>query len=290
MKKCILAIAGSDSIAGAGIQIDVKVAASLGVHATCAITAITAQNTMGVACVQQMEPEMVRAQIDAVFADVPPQAVKIGMLGSTDVALAVADALRGHPEVPVVLDPVLVATSGAVLAEDSLVNTLKKSLFPLAVLITPNLPEAEALSGIATMREAAARLLSYGVQSVLIKGGHGKADAGEAENGGLCIDRLYAISGSGRSDAPCTERLKAEQALAPPEVELLLELRSQRVPGEFHGTGCSLSTAIACGLAKGLALPEAVKVAHNKVASMIVSPTAMGHGSSIIDPFPPLAS
>ncbi len=270
MKKSILAIAGSDSIAGAGLQIDIKVAASLGVHATCAITAITAQNTMGVYAVEQMPPEMVKAQIDAVFADVPPQAIKIGMIGSSEVALAIADALRGHREVPVVLDPVLVATSGAALAEESLVDTLKQTLFPLATAITPNLPEAEALTAVraaseSAMREAAAKLLSFGVRNVLIKGGHGEADS---DCGELCIDRLYAASTSSSDD-----------------IEILLETKSQRVPGEFHGTGCSLSTAIACGLAKGLPLAESVQVAHDKIASMIFSPTGMGKGSSIIDPF-----
>ncbi len=270
MKKSILAIAGSDSIAGAGLQIDIKVAASLGVHATCAITAITAQNTMGVYAVEQMPAEMVKAQIDAVFADVPPQAIKIGMIGSSEVALAIADALRGHRDVPVVLDPVLVATSGAALAEESLVDTLKQTLFPLATAITPNLPEAEALTGVraaseSAMREAAAKLLSFGVRNVLIKGGHGEADS---DCGELCIDRLYAASTSSSDD-----------------IEILLETRSQRVPGEFHGTGCSLSTAIACGLAKGLPLAEAVQVAHDKIASMIAYPTGMGKGSSIIDPF-----
>ncbi len=298
MNNSILAIAGSDSISGAGAQIDIKVAASLGVHATCAITAVTAQNTMGVLGVEQMSGEMVKAQIKAVFADVAPQAIKIGMLGSVEVAGAVAAELKCHPEVPVVLDPVLVATSGASLAQDQMVETLCELLLPLSTLVTPNLPEVLSLTGVdlinqpcglgeqetreyfdSQMIAAASKLASFGVKNILIKGGHGCIGSdgqNNADVGSICIDRLYsAYDGSGDE---CKQT-------PPNNAELILELRSHRVAGEFHGTGCSLSTAIACGLAQGLDLKEAVGAAHQKINSMITHPTNMGKGCTIINPF-----
>ena len=321
MKNSILAIAGSDSISGAGVQIDIKVAASLGVHATCAITAVTAQNTMGVYGVEQMSGEMVRAQIQAVFEDVPPQAIKIGMLGSVEVANAVSDELQKHRGVPVVLDPVLVATSGASLAENLMVETLCESLLPLSTLVTPNLPEVASLTGIdltsspcgldaqnaqETQREldnkmcaAATKLVSFGSQNVLIKGGHEWHDLESSDNlraddlnstdnmqadeldsshniqADMCIDRLYA-----------SQSVYSEGGLGSHKnAELVLELKSRRASGEFHGTGCSLSTAIACGLAQGLELKEAVHTAHEKINSMITHPTNMGKGCTIINPF-----
>ena len=262
MKQSILVIAGSDSIAGAGAQIDIKVAAALGVHASCALTAVTAQSTMSVDAIQLVDPEVVRAQIRAVFSDLPPAAIKIGMLGGDAVAQAVAEELCEHPEVPVVLDPVLVATSGGSLSADLMLDTLRGQLLPLCTVATPNLPEAEALSGMEIARQedirpAAEAILSMGAAYVLVKGGH---DAGED-----CVDELYEADGGG--------------------AHKLLELSSPRRPGEFHGTGCSLSTAIACGLAQGLGLEDAVSRAHDLVARMVARPTGFGHGSQIISPF-----
>lgn len=264
MKQSILVIAGSDSIAGAGAQIDIKVAAALGVHATCALTAVTAQSTMSVDAIQLVEPEVVRAQIRAVFSDLPPAAIKIGMLGGDSIARAVAAELAEHPEVPVVLDPVLVATSGGSLSTDLVLDTLEDVLIPMSCVVTPNIAEAETLAGMERIgtpeesREAAEAILALGARNVLIKGGHDEGDE--------CIDRLYCADGEGGARE-------------------LLELRSARCEGEYHGTGCSLSTAIACGLAQGLSLEEAVTRAHDLVARMIASPTGLGHGSRIISPF-----
>ena len=146
MDTTILIIAASDSCAGAGVEIDLKCAAAHGVHGTCAITGVTAQNTYEVTAIQTIDPAVVRAQIDAVFADMPPAAIKIGMLGDAAVAQTVADALAAHPDVPVVLDPVLVATSGATLTQASVFELVRDTLIPRATLVTPNIPEAGELT------------------------------------------------------------------------------------------------------------------------------------------------
>lgn len=256
MDKTILVIAGSDSCAGAGIEIDLKCACAHDVHATCAITAVTAQNTMEVTAIQCVDPAVVRAQIDAVFADMPPQAIKIGMLGNADVAVAIADALAAHPEVPVVLDPVLVATAGATLTEASVFELVRDSLIPRATLVTPNIPEACELSGVdvhdaASMHQAAQALLETGARAVLVKGGHGGDDR--------IIDRLY-------------------------EGGEVHEFVSTRLPGEYHGTGCALSTAIACNIACGMTLVDAVEEGHDFIARALARPRDLGHGVRMFDP------
>lgn len=256
MDTTILVIAGSDSCAGAGIEIDIKCAAAHDVHATVAITAVTAQNTFEVTAIQPVDPQIVKAQIDAVFSDMPPAAIKIGMLGNADVAHAVAQALEQHPEVPVVLDPVLVATAGATLTEASVFDLMQDALIPRATIVTPNIPEASELSGIdvvdaSSMREAARRFLDAGAASVLVKGGHGDSE--------VLADRLY-------TDDEEHEFLAA------------------RLKGDYHGTGCSLSTAIACNLAKGEALVDAVRDAHDFIARALVYPLALGHGTQVFDP------
>ncbi|MFR7755248.1 MAG: bifunctional hydroxymethylpyrimidine kinase/phosphomethylpyrimidine kinase, partial [Bacteroidales bacterium] len=238
MDTTILIIAASDSCAGAGVEIDLKCAAAHGVHGTCAITGVTAQNTYEVTAIQTIEPSVVRAQIDAVFADMPPAAIKIGMLGDAAVAQTVADVLAAHPDVPVVLDPVLVATSGATLTQASVFELVRDTLIPRATLVTPNIPEAGELTGVeahdaGSMGQAARAFLDSGARAALVKGGHDQAE--------LLVDRLYTDSG-------------------------VHEFVSPRLPGEYHGTGCCLSTAIACNLACGKPLVDAVRDAHDFIA------------------------
>lgn len=256
MDKTILIIAASDSCAGAGIEIDLKCAAAHGVHGCCAVTAITAQNTCEVTAIQAIDPAVVRAQIDAIFADMPPAAIKIGMLGDADVAVCVAEALAEHPEIPVVLDPVLVATAGATLTEASVFDLVRDTLIPRATVVTPNMPEAYELTGVevadaSSMREAAQAFLDTGARAVLIKGGHDRND--------VIVDRLYT------QDAT-------------------FEYSSPRLDGEYHGTGCCLSTAIACNLALNLPLEEAVREAHDFIARALQEPLDLGHGTRVFNP------
>lgn len=256
MEKTVLIIAGSDSCAGAGIEIDIKCAAAHDVHATVAITAVTAQNTFEVTAIQPVDATVVHAQIEAVCADMHPSAIKIGMLGSADVASAVARTLERHEEIPIVLDPVLVATAGATLTDASVFDIMKDELIPRASIVTPNMPEASELSGIEvvdtlSMRAAAQVFLEMGAASVLIKGGHDDSD--------VLADRLY---------------------FANEEHEFL----SARLPGDFHGTGCTLSTAIACNIANGKSLVEAVREAHDFVARALLYPLDLGHGTQVFNP------
>lgn len=256
MEKTVLIIAGSDSCAGAGIEIDIKCAAAHGVHATVAITAITAQNTYEVTAIQPIDASVVKAQIEAVCADMPPAAIKIGMLGNADVAIAVAEALERHEGVPVVLDPVLVATAGATLSESSVLDVMHDRLIPRAAIVTPNIPEAVELTGIDvcdsdSAHAAAQALLDEGAASVLVKGGHDDAE--------ILADRLY---------------------FADEEYEFL----AARLPGDYHGTGCSLSTAIACNIACGKSLVESVRDAHDFIARALLYPLDIGHGAHVLDP------
>ena len=264
MEKSILIIAGSDSCAGAGAQIDLKTAAAHGVYATCALTAVTAQNTRAVTAIQLVDPDVVVAQVRAVFDDMRPRAVKVGMLGSAAIAQAVAAELAGHRDVPVVLDPVLVATAGGTLTEADALEVIRGPLLAQAALVTPNVPEAEALSGIepfdaASTGRCAAALLSRGARAVLVKGGHFPEGAGADADEGLVVDRLYTAGG-------------------------MRKLKSPRLPGEFHGTGCSLSTAIACNLALGKPLEEAVEAAHSYLADALRHPLDLGSGTRVFDP------
>ncbi len=237
-----LTIAGSDSGGGAGIQADLRTFAAYGVHGLSAITALTAQNTLGVDAVHEAPRAILRAQLEAVFADFRIGAVKIGMLASPAIAREVASVLNTHPGVPVVLDPVLIATTGAALARDNLTQAMRRHLFARADLLTPNLPEAETLLGrrIAKrtdMLAAALDLRAQGVRAVLLKGGH--------------------LAGSEVTD-------------------LLLDddgehwFHQRRIRGESHGTGCSLASAIAAGLACGqplaVAVEEGIRFVHEALA------------------------
>lgn len=232
----VLSIAGSDSGGGAGIQADLKAFAALGCYGMTAITALTAQNTTGVRAIHAVPPSMLRDQIDAVVEDIGVDAVKIGMLHAPDIVQVVAEAVDRHQLTQVVLDPVMIATSGAVLIENAAVQALVQQLFPRALLMTPNLDEAGFLVGRSLhnesdMQEAAAQLLAMGARAVLLKGGH---LAGEQ------VCDLFAAQ-SGES----------------------FWLRAPRIASaNTHGTGCTLSSAIAAHLALGQDLKTALHSAH----------------------------
>ena len=253
----VLSIAGSDSGGGAGIQADLKTCAALGVYGMTAITAITAQNTQGVTAIHSVPPEVITAQIDAVATDIGVDAVKIGMLHAPEVAQAVAAALERHALGEVVLDPVMVATSGSVLMENSTVHVLVKRLFPLARVITPNLDEAALLLGrkletVDAMREAARELQQRGARAVLLKGGH------------LPGERV------------------ADVLLLEDGEELVMDGARIATPNT-HGTGCTLSSAIASYLALGEELPDAVRMAREFVRKALeaganVRTGAVGNG------------
>jgi hydroxymethylpyrimidine/phosphomethylpyrimidine kinase len=226
-----LTIAGSDSGGGAGIQADLKTFHALGVHGLSAITAVTSQNTREVSAVHAMPLVHIRSQIAAVFDDFPIAAVKTGMLGSAAITRTVARALAARRPPWLVVDPVMIASSGARLLDDDAVAALTEALVPLADVLTPNLPEAEALLGwpirrAADFDRAGAALLALGARSVLLKGGHARGD--------VVIDRYY--DGNGK-----------------------LELSHARLPAAFHGTGCTLAAAIAAELAKGRSPRSAVR-------------------------------
>jgi hydroxymethylpyrimidine/phosphomethylpyrimidine kinase len=256
-----LTIAGSDSSGGAGIQADLKTFAALGVYGACVITALTAQNTQGVTGIHQVPPDFVTAQIDAVFADLEVAAVKIGMVAELSVIEAIAAGLTRWSPKHIVLDPVMVATSGDRLLANDAVEALRAKLVPRASILTPNLPEAAALldepvaSGEAAIEDQGRRLLALGCPAVLIKGGHGQ--------GSESIDYLVRESGT--------------IALAAPRV----------ATQNTHGTGCSLSSAIAAGLAKGEDLETAVRNAKAFVSAAITASDrfSVGHGHGPIHHF-----
>lgn len=236
----VLTIAGSDSGGGAGIQADLKTFAALGCYGMSAITAITAQNTLGVTAVESLTPDIVAAQIDAVASDIGVDAAKTGMLGTPQVVEAIVSALERHPIANLVVDPVMVSTSGAALGSDATVQAMAKWLFPRALVVTPNLPEASALLGreVRTaddMLPAARDLLALGPRAVLLKGGHLAATSNAGEDGVL-QDVLVTADG--------TERIYAHTYIDTPHT---------------HGTGCTLSAAIAAHLARGDALEVAIE-------------------------------
>ena len=253
----VLSIAGSDSGGGAGIQADLKTFSALGCYGMTAITAITAQNTCGVTGIHGIPPEMLKAQIDAVVQDIGVDAVKIGMLHSPDVVHVVADAIRTYQLPHVVLDPVMVATSGDRLIAQETVAVLVQELFPLAEVVTPNLDEAgwllgRRIEGVEALEQAAQDLLRLGARAALLKGGHLPGD--------WVVDVL-AIQGE-----PQTHRLE-----------------SQRITTHNgHGTGCTLSSAIASHLALGLPLAQAVAQARGYILGAIAAgadvSTGKGHG------------
>ena len=249
--KTALSIAGSDCSGGAGIQADLKTMTMNGVYAMSAITALTAQNTTGVAAILESDPDFLAKQIDAVFTDIRPDAVKIGMVSSVPLIEVIADCLRFYKAENIVVDPVMVATSGSALIETGAVQALKEQLLPLATVVTPNIPEAEVLSGMtihtAEEMEQAARQISekYGC-AVLCKGGHSINDAND----------LLVANG---------------------EAKWFLGKRIDNP--NTHGTGCTLSSAIAANLAKGKPLDEAVQRAKEYISGALADMLDLGAGS-----------
>jgi hydroxymethylpyrimidine/phosphomethylpyrimidine kinase len=257
MRGRVLIVAGSDSGGGAGIQADLKAVTALGGFAATAITALTAQNTLGVQGVLPVPVEFIRQQIRVVLTDIGADALKTGMLHDSPTIEAVCAELATHaPGVPLVADPVMVAKGGHRLLQPDAVETLKRRLLPLATLITPNLPEAEVLSGMtirdeADMHHAAEALLTLGVPAVLLKGGH--------LEGPLVVDLLATEAGIERFESP---RIETRHT---------------------HGTGCTLASAIAAGLAQGMALRNAVARARAYVRAAIAAAPGIGQGHGPLD-------
>ena len=249
--KTALSIAGSDSCGGAGIQADIKTMTLNGVYAMSAITALTAQNTTGVRGVQEATPEFLAQQIDAVFEDIRPDAVKIGMVSSAELIKTIAERLKFHKAENVVVDTVMVATSGARLINEDAIDVLKSELIQLATLVTPNIPEAEVLSGMKIQNKddmlEAARIISDAYHcAVLLKGGHNVSDAN---------DLLYE---KGSYKWFCGKRIDNPNT---------------------HGTGCTLSSAIASNLAKGYDLESSVQRAKDYISGALAYMLDLGRGS-----------
>ena len=274
--RIVLTIAGSDSSGGAGIQADIKTISALGGYAASAITALTAQNTQGVQAIEPASLDILKSQIESVFEDLPVAAVKIGMLQSPEVVQLVADCLAHFRPKHVVLDPVMIATSGDVLVHPSAVKALVERLFPLASLITPNLDEAAHLLGrplktIADMEMAGDALIAKGAQVVLIKGGHLPPSA-HADIVDLLVERSAADpSHASTQSASIVHRFE----------------KSRILTQNTHGTGCSLSSAIATHLAHGEPLPQAVRLAQDYVHQGLLQAQSMqlGSGSGPINHF-----
>ena len=253
--KTALTIAGSDSSGGAGIQADIKTMTVHGVYAMSAVTALTAQNTTGVYGIMEADPEFLANQLDCVFTDIRPDAVKIGMLSSGEIMKVVAEKLRQYEAEHVVLDPVMVSTSGSRLMQEEAVQVMREQLFPLAEIITPNIPETEVLTGMEIrnaedMEKAAAKLQNACGCAVLCKGGHRVNDANDL----LCMNGgMHWLPGK-RVDNPNT-----------------------------HGTGCTLSSAIASNLAIGYSLEEAVRKAKTYLTGALEAGLNLGKGSGPVN-------
>ena len=249
--KTALSIAGSDCSGGAGIQADIKTMTMNGVYAMSVITALTAQNTTGVRAIQESTPEFLKQQIDAVFEDIYPDAVKIGMVASSELIHVIADRLRYYDAKNVVIDPVMVASAGSSLMKQNAVQTLIKELFPISTLVTPNIPEAQVLSGMAIKNKedmiAAAKEIGNSHHcAVLLKGGHSINDANDL----LYTNGEMVWFEGNRINNPNT-----------------------------HGTGCTLSSAIASNLAKGLTLTESVQRAKDYISRALAAMLDLGRGS-----------
>ena len=253
-----MTIAGSDSGGGAGIQADLKTFAALGVYGTSVLTAVTAQNTQEVTGIHEVSVELVKAQIESVISDIGADAVKTGMLSSTELITAVAEEVRRLELNTLVVDPVMVAKGGDRLLREDAVETLRTKLLPLATVVTPNGPEAEVLTGVRVRnleeaRVAAERIVEMGAGSVVVKGGH--------LTGSEAIDIFY-------------------------DGTAFRELRALRIDTKnTHGTGCTFASAIAAGLAKGLALEEAVGQAKEYVTEAIRANLDVGHGHGPLNHF-----
>ena len=251
MMKTALSIAGSDSSGGAGIQADIKTMTANGVYAMTAITALTAQNTTGVTGIMEVTPEFLAQQLDSIFTDIRPDAVKIGMVSSSALIQVIAEKLKEYKAENIVVDPVMVATSGSKLISDDAIETLKTCLMPLSSILTPNIPEAEVLSGMKVETEeemilAAKKISETFHCAVLCKGGHQLNDANDL----LYRDGEYKWFHGKRIQNPNT-----------------------------HGTGCTLSSAIASNLAKGYSMDESVKRAKDYISEALEAMLDLGKGS-----------
>ena len=248
----VMTIAGSDSGGGAGIQADLKTFSALGVYGTSTLTAITAQNTVGVTAVHEVPTDVISAQIDAVITDIGADAVKTGMLSSSAIVETVAEAIRRHGITNLVVDPVMVAKSGDRLLREEAIASICNSLLPLAAVVTPNIPEAEDLTGLTIsadddVRQAAVSIIEMGARTVVIKGGH--------------------------RDGPPTDVFY--------DGARFQEFTTERIPStNTHGTGCTFASAVAAGLAHGLEPPAAVAQAKEYVTEAIRAsyPIGRGHG------------
>jgi hydroxymethylpyrimidine/phosphomethylpyrimidine kinase len=254
----VLIVAGSDSSGGAGVQADLKTVSALGVYGMTAITALTAQNTAGIVGIVEVDPEFVALQMKVCFEDVGCDAIKTGMLANAGIIQAVADTIKKYPRVPVVVDPVMIAKSGTPLLDPKGVETLRRMLLPLATVVTPNLHEAGSLTGrtirnLNEMKEAARDIQGFGVQNVVVKGGHLE---------GRAADVLFDGQG-------------------------FVEYSAARIETkDSHGTGCIFASAIAAGLAKGNTVRESVIVAKEFVTSAIREGLALGRGQGPANPMP----
>ena len=249
--KTALTIAGSDCSGGAGIQADLKTMTMNGVYAMSAITALTAQNTTGVRAIQESTPDFLKQQIDAVFEDIYPDAVKIGMVASSELIRVIADRLKYYDAKNVVIDPVMVASAGSSLMKQNAVQTLITELLPISTLVTPNIPEAQVLSGMSIQNKAdmiaAAKQIGDSYHcAVLLKGGHSINDANDL----LYADGELRWFDGKRIDNPNT-----------------------------HGTGCTLSSAIASNLAKGFTLTESIQRAKDYISGALAAMLDLGEGS-----------
>ncbi len=249
--RTALTIAGSDSSGGAGIQADIKTMTANGVFAMSAITALTAQNTTGVTGIMEVSPEFLKEQMDCIFTDIRPDAVKIGMVSSADLIRAIAEKLKEYNAENIVVDPVMVATSGAKLISDDAIDTLKEVLLPMADILTPNVPESEVLSGMEVKTEddmvkAAEKISKDYHCAVLLKGGHQLNDANDL----LYRNGSHKWFKGRRIDNPNT-----------------------------HGTGCTLSSAIASNLAKGFGMEESVERAKSYISGALGAMLDLGKGS-----------
>lgn len=254
-RPTVLTIAGSDSSGGAGIQADIKTMIMNGVYAMSAVTALTAQNTTGVRAILEVSPEFLQQQLDAVFEDIYPDAIKIGMVPSGQLIGVIVDRLRRYGAKKIVVDPVMVSTSGSVLMKEEARAILEEQLLPMAAVITPNIPETEVLTGRKIrnredMEAAALHLGIRGIRAVLLKGGHSVSDAD---------DLLYA---NGR----------------------LTWFPGRRIQNpNTHGTGCTLSSAIASALARGMSMEDAVREAKDYISGALESDLDLGKGSGPLD-------
>jgi len=248
-RPIVLTIAGHDPIGGAGIQADIEAIGAFGCHAASVVTCLTVQDTRSVYRKVPVERSVVLESLQRIFSDLPITAVKIGLLGTAPIAETIADVLKSQPPLPVVLDPVLASGDGTPLGDRNLGEAILRRLFPLLALATPNSPEAQTLSGQEDLSECAHALLAYGADNVLITGGH--------ESGEEIISRLYPAAGG------------------------CFEYKTRRMKGQYHGSGCTLSAAIAAGVARGKPIPKAVEMAHFYTQQALSHAEKPGRGQAL---------